>query len=271
MTRYFASRVLFPLAATCLLGLAGCAGSPSDNISLAGPQAAAPAAAAGTDGGLATEAVKWKRGKPGCKGQCPTLEVDSVRFPGDEKLSALVDHALVALTGLDPDQPRPYATVSEYEQYFWQTAGPRDETVLKASVKRQSGDLVVLQIDSYQYTGGAHGIPATQYLNCLRSREQVLSLEDVLLPGRRDGYVQALRRAHQRWLASNPDAQQDPATYDRLWPFQESDNFALGDDGVIVKYSAYSIAPYSHGEPELVIPYGDLRDVLKPDYLPRPS
>src|SRR5690606_15337591 len=150
-------------------------------------------------------AVKWKRSKPGCTGQCPTLEVDSVRFPGDQALTALVERAMVELTGLDPDRPRPYATVAEYEQYFWRTAGPRDETVLQASVKRQSGDLVVLQIDSYQYTGGAHGVPATQYLNCLRSRQQVLSLEDVLVPGQRAAYGQALRRAHQRWLQTNTD------------------------------------------------------------------
>jgi len=249
--------------AAILLALAGCAGSPPRDISLAaGPRAKAGAAP------LAVESFKWKRSKPGCQGQCPSLEVDSVRFPEDDRLSALVDHALVALTGLDPDRPRPYATVAEYEQYFWQTAGPRDETVLRASVKRQSGDLVVLQVDSYQYTGGAHGIPATQYLNCLRTGQKVLSLDDVLIPGRRDRYEQALRRAHQRWLDANPDARQDPAAYAKLWPFQESDNFALSGEGVTVKYSAYSIAPYSYGEPELLIPYAELEGVLRPDYLP---
>ena len=271
MKRYFALRAVFAPASAWLLALAGCAGSPPDTISLAGTQATVPAVPPATGGGLATEAVKWKRSKPGCTGQCPTLEVDSVRFPGDQALTALVERAMVELTGLDPDRPRPYATVAEYEQYFWRTAGPRDETVLQASVKRQSGDLVVLQIDSYQYTGGAHGVPATQYLNCLRSRQQVLSLEDVLVPGQRAAYGQALRRAHQRWLQTNTDAQQDPSGYARLWPFQESDNFALGENGLIVKYSAYSIAPYSHGEPELAIPYDELQGVLKPEYLPRPA
>ena len=77
----------------------------------------------------------------------------------------------------------------------------------------------------------AHGIPATQYLNWERSRGRVMSLDEALIPGRRAEYVAALQRAHAKWLTGNPDAKRDPAAYNKMWPFQESDNFAITRDG----------------------------------------
>ena len=257
-----ATRTAAALAA--MLALAACGGNaPQPNISLA--ERVAPA---GDPGSLPIEPVQWERSKPGCRADCPVLKVDSVAFPQEPRLTALVDHALATMTGLDADSPRPYADLAEFESYYWQTAQAGYQVVLEAAVLRQADDLAVLQLDSYQYTGGAHGIPATQYLNWQRSRTRVLSLADVLVPGQRPAFVSALRQAHASWLRGNPDAQRDPAGYDKLWPFQESENYALMDDGVRVKYDAYSIAPYSHGQPELTIPYDALRGVLRPEFLP---
>ena len=94
------------------------------------------------------------------------------------------------------------------------------------------------------------------------------ALDEALEPGKHPAFVEALQRAHQTWLTTNEDAQRDRAAYDRMWPFQESDNFALTHAGVVVKYDAYSIAPYSYGEPELTIPYADLKGVLRPEFMP---
>jgi len=257
-----AASLLAASAALALLAACG-SGKPPPNISLA-PQVA-PAA---DTQALAVQPVQWKRSQPGCSADCPSLEVDSVAFPQEPRLTALVDHALATMTGLDPAAPRPYIDLAEFEPYYWRTAQRGYQVVLKAAVLRQAGDLAVLQLDSYQYTGGAHGIPATQYLNWQRSRNRVLSLADALAPGQRPAFMQALRQAHAAWLETNPDARDDRAAYDKLWPFQESENYALVDDGVRVKYDAYSIAPYSHGQPELTIPYAALRGVLKPEYLP---
>lgn len=38
--------------------------------------------------------------------------------------------------------------------------------------------------------------------------------------------------------------------------------------GLVVKYDAYTIAPYSHGQPEILIPYERLRGVLRPEFIP---
>jgi hypothetical protein len=247
-----------------LLLLAACGSTPPADISLASKTA--PAA---DTGDVKVESVKWTKTKPGCKGECPKIEVDSIAFPGIPKLTELVDHVLAYMTGVDRNQRGPYETLNEYTQFFFQTAQPRDETWFKASVKDTVGDIIAIELQTGQYvTGAAHPIPATQYMNWERSKGRVLALGEAILPGRGQQYVDALKAAHARWLKTNDDYKRDPAAYDKLWPYGPSNNFALTKEGMTVKYDAYSIAPYSYGEPELQIPYKDLVGILRPEFIP---
>ena len=77
--------------------------------------------------GLFTQLVKWSRERPGCRGECPTLTVDSLAFPGHPRLTALIDHALAAMTWVDTQRAAPYDTLDGFEAYYWKTAGARDE------------------------------------------------------------------------------------------------------------------------------------------------
>lgn len=253
-------------ASLSVLGvLAACSSGPSSTISLIPAQTAQET----SKEGLFTQAIKWERSKPGCKGECPGIEVNSLVFPGIPRLTELVDHALAMMTGVSASGVPPYATLLEYEQYFWRTAAPRDSTVLAAKTRYRNRDLTVVELDTWQYlTGAAHGISATQFLNWDNRTGKVLGLADIVQPGKTDAFNATLKAAHAKWLASSPDAQNDPEAYNRLWPFQVSNNFGFTDQGLVVKYDSYEIAPYSAGQPELIIPYGSLREILKPQFLP---
>ena len=249
----------------CALLLAGCASSPSSNISLIPTQVEAQT----QKDGAFTQPLKWSRSKPGCKGECPTIQLDSLVFPGNSKLTELVDHALAVMTSLNDGQPLPYDSLRGFESYFWQTAGARDRMELAARARYRNQHLTVLELSSWRYlTGAAHGMSATQFLNWDNHNSRVLSLNEVLQPGRRGDFERALADAHRRWLADQPMAKEDPAAWERLWPFQPSDNFAFTDQGVVVKYDTYALAPYAAGQPELLLPYTALGGILQPRYLP---
>jgi len=259
------SRFRLSLAALAMAVLAGCASGPATNITLI-PDATDQVS---SREGLFAQEVKWKRVKPGCQGECPSLEVNTLVFAGNPKLTGLIDHALAVMTGLNDDQAPRHAGIEEFEQYYWQVAGPRDSVVLAAKLRYRSKYLTVVELDSWQYfTGAAHGMGATQFLNWDNAREAVVPLDHVLAAGGRARYEAALKRAHEHWLGKQPDVQADPQTWNRLWPFQSSDNFAFTDQGLVVKYDTYQIAPYSYGQPELTIPYAELDGALKVDYLP---
>ncbi|NYT60970.1 DUF3298 domain-containing protein [Alcaligenaceae bacterium] len=262
------SALRLALMAASALVLSACASGPSSNISLIPVQTAEQT----SKDGLFTQAVKWERKKPACQGECPTLKLDSIVFPGIPRLTELIDHALVVMTGIGNSQQPPYDTVAQYEDYFWKVAAPRDSALLAAKTRYRNKHLTVVELNTWQYlTGGAHGISATQFLNWDNATGKVLGLDHVLEPGKQAAYVAALQEVHSQWLAKNPDAQQDPATYNRIWPFQPSNNFGFTDQGLMVKYDSYEIAPYSSGQPELLIPYASLRGILRPEYIPASS
>lgn len=245
--------------------LAACAGKPAD-ISLIPTQTDAVT----SQDGLFVQPVKWSRSKADCKGECPRIEVNSLVFPGVPRLTELVDHALAMMTGLGDERLPPYSTIAEFETYFWKTAAPRDQVQLAAKTRYRNRYLTVIELNSGQYfTGAAHGVTATQFLNWDNARGQVLGLNQLLMPGAYPRFVEALERAHSRWMQATPEVQQDPATWQRLWPFQPTSNVAITDAGLVAKYDSYQLAPYSSGQPELLIPYGELSNVIRQEFRPR--
>ncbi len=247
--------------------LAACASGPKDHVSLIPAEQIAQES---SKDGVFTQPRKWERKAPGCEGQCPTITLDSLVFPGNPKLTQWVDEGLAQMTTLWQDPPPDYTNLAGFEAYFWRTAAPKDSAVLAAKARYRSQGLTVIELNTWQYiTGAAHGIPATRFINWDNRTDQLITLKDILLPGRAGAYEAALRQAHAAWQSQQPDAQLDMQQFKRLWPFQLTDNFALTDTGLVVKYDAYAIAPYSSGQPELLIPYSALQGVLKPEYLPQ--
>jgi hypothetical protein len=273
----------FRWAAPALLAaglLAGCGTSPSDNISLpaaapASPSSQAPvpsaaAAAPAPSRDVRTEPVRWEQAKPGCQGRhCPAITLDSLAFPGLPKLTVAIDQMLSSMTGVDENLSGVYGNVPGYAAYFWRTAQDGDHTWLRARLRGVVGNAVSVELDStQQIAGAAHPIPATRFLLWDRKADKPIRLDDVLADGRHAQYLAALRAAHGLWLKSNPGYQRDPAGYARLWPFVESDNVALTGQGLVVKYDAYTIAPYSYGQPEIVLPWATARTFVRPGFLP---
>ncbi|HEX7749356.1 MAG TPA: RsiV family protein [Bordetella sp.] len=275
-------------AASVLLSaglLAGCGTSPPDNISLptggsasspASPSSqtvSAPSAAAATpvqSHDLRTEPVRWEQSKPGCQGKhCPAITLDSLGFPDLPRLTVAIDQMLSSMTGVDENLSGVYGNVPGYAAYFWRTAQDGDHTWLRARLRGVVGNAVSIELDStQQIAGAAHPIPATHFLLWNRRADKQLRLDDVLVEGRHAQYLAALRTAYGLWLKANPGYQRDPAGYAKLWPFLESDNVALTGQGLVVKYDAYTIAPYSYGQPEIVLPWATARTFVRPEFLP---
>ncbi|WP_019939187.1 DUF3298 domain-containing protein [Bordetella sp. FB-8] len=281
-----AARIVGQAALTVLAAglLAGCGTSPADDISLpvgsstsptAPPAQVAPATAPEADspapsGDARAEPVRWEQSKPGCQGKgCPAITVDSLKFPGLPRLTAAVDQTLSSMTGVDENLSGAYGSLSGYAAYFWRTAQDGDHTWLRARLRGLEGSVISIELDStQQIAGAAHPIPATHFLLWRRGADTQIRLSDILADGQHARYLAALRTAYGRWLQSNPGYRVDPAGYAKVWPFVESDNVALTEQGLVVKYDAYTIAPYSYGQPEIVLPWSAARTFVRPEFLP---
>lgn len=215
---------------------------------------------------LAVSRQAWEHRAPGCGGKdCALVNIDLQTLDDLPELNARIEQELLKLTVGLPGDPPP-ASLAVHEREFLASAQPGWSSYLQAKVLEQHDRLVVIELSSYRFTGGAHGMPGRAYLNYDRQLGKVLSLSDMLVPGEEAAFWQAAQLAHQAWLVANGHEQD--ADYQKLWPFERTDNIALLFGAVMLKYDVYTIAPYAAGHPELKIPYPKLNGILKPYYFP---
>ena len=61
--------------------------------------------------------------KPGCtSADCPLVNIDTLRFPGEPALDGIVEKRLLQMTRTSPDAPLP-ASLSAYREQFLRTGG----------------------------------------------------------------------------------------------------------------------------------------------------
>lgn len=213
------------------------------------------------------EKQAWEHRPNGCTGEtCPVVNIETLHFPQSAALDRLVERSLLELTRSEEGAPL-HASLTSYEQDFLAHAQPGWESYLQAKVREQNGDILVIELSSYLFTGGAHGMPGRAFINYDLDQERALGLSDMLLPGQADAFWDAAREAHQRWLVEKDLAGDEE--FLRFMPFQQTRHVALTRDALVLKYDAYAIAPYSFGHPELYIPYERLKGILAPEYLPK--
>lgn len=207
-----------------------------------------------------------ERTTPGCQGEkCPLVNIDTIQFPDVPALNPIITRQLLELTRENNQTPLP-ASLQAYQQQFLRTAQPGWTSYLQANVREQHDGLIIIELSSYLYTGGAHGMPGRGFINWDRRQNKVLTLQDILLPGQEPAFWEQARQIHQQWLRAQ-QVDQD-ASFLENWPFQQTRNFAIDYGSITLKYDAYAIAPYAYGHPELKIPYPRLNGIVRPNYFP---
>ena len=221
------------------------------------------------DSKIPARTITITRTKPDCSSKdCPSIKVKRLSFIGKDRFNNFLDQTLASMAEVDTSNNVAFRSLAEFATYFWKISKPGYQVVLEASVKRGDEELVVVQLDSYIFTGGAHGLSTTQYINWLPKTDKILSLESMLLPKKMPAFEQALKKQHAIWLKTNAEAIQNPVAYNKLWPFVPTDNAALLSEGLALTYDPYTIAPYSFGRPTIVIPFSELKGILRPEVLP---
>ena len=140
--------------------------------------------------------------------------------------------------------------------------------MIKPKILQPKGKLATVVLNSSSYLGGAHGATSQRYYNFDLANQKQVQLHDLLLPKQKATLEKLAHEAFKTWIVDSKLAT-DPKEYEQAWPFQLTDNFLLGEQGLILQYGEYDIGPYVVGSPRLVIPFSELQGVLKPEYLPK--
>lgn len=127
-------------------------------------------------------------------------------------------------------------------------------------------DFELFEINSYVFTGGAHGMPYSEYLIFDQQSKKQIQLTDMLQPNKKSKFKALAYDAYKDWVKT---VDEDTASYEKNWPFTLSENVTLTDKGIDIRYQHYAIGPYAYGMPVLSIPYNKLGGIIKPRFIPK--
>ena len=243
---------------------------------------------------LRGETVEVQVSMPACEGNtCPKFIVERLQsnFPFIDQLLEkeilaqlgqmldLIDVEATASTAPTPQskqnldsQTQLYANaVVQLDQELKRLSSSHEINLLiSPKILQAEGNLTTVVLNSSSYLGGAHGSNAQRYYNFDLTRQKQVQLQDLLKPKQKANLEKLAHEAFKTWVVDTKLAT-DPAQYEQAWPFKMTDNYLLSEQGLILQYAEYEIGPYVVGLPRLMIPFEQLQDILKPEYLPKPK
>ncbi len=202
---------------------------------------------------------------PGCgdeKNGCYRIVLDSVEITGG--VAAAVRDRINRAIGDYLRSPEWY--FANYKS-FGDQRGAKWWLEMKVEVLRSAPPVIGLRCFDSSYSGGAHGITDTAYLNFNAATGQKVQLSDIL----RDGAMPQLTNIAEVYFRSKRDI---PPSEDlkaagfiffKNDRFALNDNFGIGERSLFFTFNPYEVAPYYFGPTEFEIPFSAIRDLLRPE------
>ncbi|WP_321475390.1 DUF3298 domain-containing protein [uncultured Paludibaculum sp.] len=235
------------------------------------PDAAAPSS-------LVFVQKKFDKSVPGCGDKqkreepCVTFRVSWV-----EATSAASDQArtrinAAILASLQPmEAPRGFADeaagVAEDYQKFHSEFPESEITYFvrrTADILLSNASMLSVEVTEEEFKGGAHPNARRTYLNMNPSTGQDLALTDLL----RNGALPKLTEVAEKRFRWEREVPEGKKLSESGFTFPD-DKFALSKTwgvsprGLLFHYNAYEIAPYASGPTTVMLPWNEIRDLIK--------
>lgn len=177
---------------------------------------------------------------------------------GKHDITSLRD-TLSLLANLDFNSEKPAVRFPEYiiaSEEKLDSASAKSLLASNIIVDRLTPKVVVFRTFTFQMPeGAAHGVYSTSYINYDITTGKILTFRDIFVNDYEPQLLHLIgeRLADGRELLVSPEEIGLPNVV------------RLTEDGVEFLYGLYEIAPYSEGEPRVLIYYSLLRDLLTPE------
>lgn len=134
---------------------------------------------------------------------------------------------------------------------------------IKTNIQYNEHSILVYQIDTYEYTGGAHGMYSSNFINFDLTTGKQLHLADIF----KADYKKELTRLLVAQLEKNnkvtSESELEDIGYFITEPLAPTENFHIDKEGISFFYNVYEIAPYAMGTTVLKLTYPALQSLLK--------
>lgn len=133
---------------------------------------------------------------------------------------------------------------------------------IESHVQLYEKNLLVYRINYNEYTGGAHGIYMTTYLNFDLGLMRPLRLDDIFVGDYQEPLTDLIWNQLMADNKAKTRAELEDMGYGSTGEIAATENFYLNKDGVTFYYNVYDITPYAMGPVVVSLPFQMLEHML---------
>ena len=134
---------------------------------------------------------------------------------------------------------------------------------LESQVEFYEKDLLVYRIDFNEYTGGAHGMYTSTFINFDLKNLYQLILDDIFVGDYQDTLSDLLWNQLATDQKVQTRAELEDMGYGSTGDLIPTENFYLSKEGITFYYNVYELTPYAMGAVEIKLPFETIEPILK--------
>lgn len=200
----------------------------------------------------------------GCKNKqdsgCMVAQISYPVFTDQKTLNDTISHHLLLQFGI---ADKTDTSLRQLAGRFL-TAGKDFSLNTHTDVIRQDSSIILIQLSGYRFLGGAHGYHLTNFINWNTKANKKIELKDVFA----DGFIKELNiiaeGIFRKQEKLNDSTSLKPGYLFKEGKFALNNNFLITPIGIRFLYNQYEIKPYPAEEINLLIPYSQIRSLLRP-------
>jgi hypothetical protein len=133
------------------------------------------------------------------------------------------------------------------------------EVTINSEVVFQSTYVITIAIDSYTFTGGAHGNSVITLLNFDPKTGDLYTQNNVVKTS--PDFIELVKQYFKKETASKTSDSSENYFFGE--DFKLPENIGFNDEGVIFLYNTYELSSYAQGITEFTIPYNEISKFIK--------
>lgn len=203
-----------------------------------------------------------------------TIQIIYSKINDDSEVSTKINNTIestlaqqIAFFEEDTDDLSLEDAISQFEDRFvsfkndFEAEATPWEVIINSEVVFQSMYVITIAVDSYTFTGGAHGNSVITLLNFNPETGNLYTQDEIF---KKSSDLRALvEKSFKMETASKNNTSED---YFFGEDFKLPENVGFNEEGIIFLYNTYEIASYAQGITEFTIPYTEIYTFLNINY-----
>lgn len=133
------------------------------------------------------------------------------------------------------------------------------EAIYNYKIAYNKNNILSIPLTMYEFTGGAHGLTNIKSFNYDLVKEKELKLEDLFKAN--SNYKEVINNHIKEEISKQPENYfQGQYGFSSI---KDNQDFYISDEGIVIYFSLYDIAPYSSGIPMFTITWDEIIDYLE--------